>query len=394
MIPDNGPNDRADASPATADPMKNRQAGRVQMQTGRIRKRLWQEGQDMPWARTMTVRLEHGAGDQRLILHLKTPLAMLLTAGTVMKRINRIVARSVPTIKRVMMKTEPVKHGRKIYRPVIKWQVNPADRRAKRMRKSISDGLLSHVWSDQFALGVLGKPDLEQLQLMQKAFADGGMQEQAIYRMVCHLAKNGLISSKNGVFDLGWLHDAGRQEQARNSYIGFMTRRQALTIMDELGLLKLPTGRQRHAYWPRMESLASLPGDQALALLSRVVGQDMETLKGPSRKAEVAYCRHLIMYVLYMTSNRTLMQTAEVLGRTDHTTTRNAIRKIREYSQRWEGHADLINLLCDIVDNLGVYMVKHRKLNVDENFTITRTAGGAILLTIDNPEKVPRPKPG
>ncbi len=385
MMPGHRRHEREAAQSESARP---RNGDSQPAKTGPIRKALEREGRGMPWLGKMALRIEEWAGGQRLIVHQKTALGMLLTAKTLMRWINRIIARSAPSINQVVMTAEPVQLGRKrngtmkTYRPVIKWRVNATDRRVKRVPAHVTRDFLEHAWSDQYARGVLGETSDEQKQLLKDVFDAGAMQERAIGRMICHLARTDLVVCKNGVLDLGCLDEAESREGIRNQYPGFLTRYQVLEIMKELGLLKLPTDRQRHAYWPRMESLPSMPGDQALVLLCSLTGHDIETMKGPSRTAEIAYYRHLIMSILYRTSNKTLLQVAEALGRTDHTTARNAILRINAYSRRWPGHAEVVDHLCDLIDSLGVFMVKCRQLNVDEGFTINRTADGRVFMII------------
>ena len=350
----------------------------------RMRGHLQKAIRGTPWARRMVSQIRHENDHSHLILHFRTPLAMLLTAATSMKNINRIVAHTAANaVCRVTMESDPVKQGGKIYDPRIRWHVNPADRRAKRIRRNVTDRFVTHVWHDQYARAVLGNLTTDQSDLMQQAFADSTMHEQAIHRLLCHLVRRGLLATRDGILDLDWLYDAERRQQAKDGLFGFMTRRRALAILDETGMLIRTPGHQRQDVWPRMESLTGQSGHLVLDLLSRVVGQDIDALKGSCRESEITYYRHLIMYVFHMTSNRTLHQISRQLGRSDHTTSRNAIQQIRAYSERWQGHRAIVDLLCDIVDSLGVCMVKYRKLNVDEGFSIHETPAGAHYMTLD-----------
>jgi chromosomal replication initiator protein len=76
--------------------------------------------------------------------------------------------------------------------------------------------------------------------------------------------------------------------------------------------------------------------------ISLITGVSVEELSEPSRKDMVIYSRHLAMYFCRKYTNESEVKIAKEFGRTDHTTTRNAIKKINNRIDSQKNFIDTI----------------------------------------------------
>lgn len=77
-----------------------------------------------------------------------------------------------------------------------------------------------------------------------------------------------------------------------------------------------------------------------------IYGMDRNTLLSPTRERPYAHARFAIAYV-FRSLGLTLVQTSRLLGRTDHTTAVNAVRKAEILCQYEPGYPEIIAELFD-----------------------------------------------
>ncbi len=92
----------------------------------------------------------------------------------------------------------------------------------------------------------------------------------------------------------------------------------------------------------RSAEAAPLDADDILAAVSRRTGISASDLRGRSRNREVAYARHLAMYLLKDEGRKTIAEIGRLLGNRDHSTVLAGINRITmELTTRTETRVDL-----------------------------------------------------
>lgn len=95
----------------------------------------------------------------------------------------------------------------------------------------------------------------------------------------------------------------------------------------------LPNTHSAAWAWPglRDNSPKIIHARQVKDAVSRHLNISQELIESPSRSKEIAYARHLSMYILHKATRLTLKQISALFNRGDHTTASNAIKNISWY---------------------------------------------------------------
>jgi chromosomal replication initiator protein len=88
------------------------------------------------------------------------------------------------------------------------------------------------------------------------------------------------------------------------------------------------------------------PADVAQEIMRTIAheyGVTMTEVRSPSRVARLVRVRHLIAYVIRQSTTLTTTEIANMIGRTDHTTTLHALRRIEAELAVDEGMRSLVD---------------------------------------------------
>ena len=328
----------------------------------------------LPWAANMKMHLEGTPTGYELTLQFKTPFFMFLSAESFLKAINHIAADSVQQLEKVILKTSPLEFGDFIYNPEIIWKVNANDRRKKNLHREVLPDFYRFLWSKLYYYGVEGNPTARKQELLNWVFENEEPQLQAIYRLICHFVKQGYMDGSKPIY-LGDLLLKDNHDLVRGRNSGHLTRLSALNVAHMIGMIDL-FSKQQVRIWPPQESARHT---EVLKMIELLLGFEAGSLVSESRKAEIVYGRHLAIHILDTVTSNSLETLAGHVGRKDHTTALNAIKRIDDYSVEWDFHGVMVDMLCELMDTTGIYREECRRLNADRGYRVSETSEGLFL---------------
>lgn len=348
-----------------------------------VTEELKNRSRDMPWARDMKIELVDMGKYHELVIVFPSALFVCMSAGTFLRNINAIAARSAPTIRRVIACTGSARHHKRNSARRISWKVNHADHRKKNLNRWHYSRFHRYLVTEVFEKGVLANPSDRQKEVLNDVFNGFEAQRNAIYRMICHQLENGYIGNGRSV-RLDDLFSLSNLEKAAKGYAGQITRYLALDILKNLQMVEEPR-RQQAPLRPPFEVASHTI---VIRFLEVLLADETGWLCSGARDCRSSYARHLAAYIFHRTTNKSQEDIAEYLGRSDHTTALNSIRRIEKYCQEHEHHRGLVNVLCDVVDSIGIYQVSMGNWFGMKRYEIVKTPEGLELHLIDEPPLV------
>jgi len=126
-------------------------------------------------------------------------------------------------------------------------------------------------------------------------------------------------------------------------------QRQQATDMLERKRDKLEQIRKHYLHGMENEEPVYLGARLILNIFCELFDTDVKMMKGRSRRKETATQRHILAFIMYNNSVRSLPQIGKTLGGRDHTTILNSIRRVEEnpelYAKAKLAEAEVLNEL-------------------------------------------------
>ncbi len=94
----------------------------------------------------------------------------------------------------------------------------------------------------------------------------------------------------------------------------------------------------------------NISSEQIIKIVSNILEIPIEEIKGSSRQKDVAFARQIAMYVIRLTTNKTLQEIARIFGKKDHSTVLHAIKKIKSLISENSHYNDIYRHILQQLD--------------------------------------------